>query len=88
MTHFCLRPALQLLALAAILPMVVCGQTAQPPLLLTTPSLSQDKIAFLYADDIWTVSRQGGDAERLTSSGRERIVEDMSAISGARTSGT
>jgi len=70
MTHFCLRPALQLLALAAILPMVVCGQTAQPPLLLTTPSLSQDKIAFLYADDIWTVSRQGGDAERLTSSGQ------------------
>src|SRR5580658_1302165 len=36
-------------------------------LLLRHPSLSQDKIAFLYADDVWTVSRQGGAAERLTS---------------------
>ena len=70
MTRIWLRSALQLLALAAVLPGVVCGQTSQPPLLLTTPSLSQDKIAFLYADDIWTVSRQGGDAERLTSNGQ------------------
>jgi len=38
-------------------------------LLLRSPSLSQDKIAFRYADDIWTVSRQGGDAERLTAVG-------------------
>ena len=42
---------------------------AQAPLLLRNPSLSQDKIAFRYADDIWTVSRQGGEAERLTSNG-------------------
>jgi tricorn protease len=42
---------------------------ASSPLLLRNPSLSQDKIAFLYADDIWTVSRQGGDAQRLTSNG-------------------
>ncbi len=39
------------------------------PLLLRSPSLSQDRIAFLYADDVWTVSRQGGEAERLTSNG-------------------
>jgi len=70
MTRIFLRPALLLLTLAAVLPVVVCGQASQPPLLLTTPSLSQDKIAFLYADDIWTVSRQGGDAERLTSNGQ------------------
>jgi tricorn protease len=45
-----------------------CGfaQTS-PPLLLRNPSLSADKIAFLYADDVWTVSRQGGEARRLTS---------------------
>jgi hypothetical protein len=30
-------------------------------------SLGQDKIAFLYADDVWTVSREGGEARRLTS---------------------
>ncbi len=39
------------------------------PLLLRNPSLSQNQIAFLYADDIWTVPRQGGEAQRLTSVG-------------------
>ena len=39
------------------------------PLLLRNPSLSQDRIAFLYGGDIWTVPRQGGDAKRLTSLG-------------------
>lgn len=60
-----------LLALAVCFPVLVSAQSnaSQPPLLLRNPSLSQDKIAFLYADDIWTVSRQGGDAERLTSDG-------------------
>lgn len=38
-------------------------------LLLRNPSLSRDKIAFLYADDIWTVPRDGGEAQRLTSVG-------------------
>jgi tricorn protease len=37
------------------------------PLLLRNPSLSRDHIAFVYADDIFTVSRDGGDAARLTS---------------------
>jgi len=37
------------------------------PLLLRNPSLSADKIAFLYANDVWMVSRQGGEARRLTS---------------------
>ena len=39
------------------------------PLLLRNPSLGPDRIAFLYAGDIWTVARQGGDARRLTSLG-------------------
>jgi tricorn protease len=39
------------------------------PLLLRNPALSQDRIAFLYADDIWTVAREGGEARRLTSVG-------------------
>ena len=64
--------ALALLALGVILPILASAQnsTAQAPLLLRNPSLSQDKIAFRYADDVWTVSRQGGDAERLTSNGK------------------
>ncbi|MGD0733796.1 MAG: PDZ domain-containing protein [Terracidiphilus sp.] len=61
-----------LLALALLLPILASAQapSTQPPLLLRNPALSQDRIAFLYADDIWTVSRQGGEAERLTSDGR------------------
>ena len=64
-----------LLVLLALLPVSIVAQTksevasAQTPLLLRNPSLSQDRVAFLYADDIWTASRQGGEAERLTSDG-------------------
>ena len=66
---FRLAPAIA--ALAVAVPPVVSAQSgsAQSTLLLQCPSLSQDKIAFRYADDVWTVSRQGGDAERLTSVG-------------------
>jgi len=47
---------------------VLCGSArAETPLLLRNPSLSANKIAFLYADDIWTVSRDGGVAQRLTA---------------------
>lgn len=42
---------------------------SQPLLLLRCPSLSRDRIAFRYADDVWTVNRDGGVAERLTSNG-------------------
>ena len=62
------------LVLGALLPVSAFAQAASvaapAPLLLRHPSLSQDRIAFLYADDIWTVSRQGGEAERLTSDGK------------------
>jgi tricorn protease len=47
---------------------VLCGFAhAAEPLLLRNPSLSRDKIAFIYANDVWTVSRDGGEARRLTS---------------------
>ena len=42
---------------------------AAPPLLLRNPSINKDKVAFVYADDIWTVARSGGEAERLTVEG-------------------
>jgi tricorn protease len=68
------RFALVLLALFALLPILAAAQAtsaapAQAPLLLRFPSLSQDMIAFRYADDIWTVARKGGEAERLTANG-------------------
>jgi tricorn protease len=46
-----------------------CAVAQEKPLLLRNPSLSKDRIAFLYAGDIWTVAREGGDARRLTSLG-------------------
>src|SRR3984885_7191426 len=55
-------------ALAVLACFALCGfAQSSPPLLLRNPSLSGDKIAFLYANDVWTVSRQGGEARRLTS---------------------
>ena len=69
----CIRAllALALLALGIALPAHLSAQSSsdQSPLLLVNPSLSQSNIAFRYADDIWTVNRQGGNAERLTSNG-------------------
>src|ERR1700728_1573438 len=63
-----LRPLFALIC-CAVLGSFACGGYAQNvhPLLLRSPSLSRDKIAFVYADDIWTVARDGGEAQRLTS---------------------
>ena len=73
MTPLRLRLALVSLALSLICLFSTFGSAvstaAETPLLLRNPSLSQDRIAFLYADDVWTVSRQGGEAERLTANG-------------------
>jgi tricorn protease len=42
------------------------------PLLLQHPTLSKTQIAFVYAGDLWTVPRDGGEARHLTNgSGRE-----------------
>ena len=46
---------------------------AATPLLLRNPSISQTQVAFLYAGDIWTAPREGGEAIRLTSEG---TIED------------
>jgi tricorn protease len=63
-----IRPVLMALACFCATIGFAAAQSGQT-LLLRSPSLSQDRIAFRYADDIWTVSRQGGEAERLTSNG-------------------
>jgi tricorn protease len=39
----------------------------QAPLLLQHPTLNATEIAFVYAGDLWTVSRTGGVAQRLTA---------------------
>jgi tricorn protease len=56
--------------LSTLAGLVLCATVASAaPLLLRNPSLGADRIAFLYAGDIWTVPRQGGEARRLTSIG-------------------
>lgn len=47
----------------------ICGLQlfAQGTQLLRQPTVSDQYIAFVYADDIWIVNREGGDAKRLTS---------------------
>src|SRR3974377_1908537 len=47
------------------------------PLLIRTPAINGDKIAFAYAGEIWTVSRDGGDAQRLTSGVGWKIGPDL-----------
>jgi len=57
-------------AMSALAGLIWCASAwSAAPLLLRNPSLSQDRIAFVYAGDIWTVSRSGGEARRLTSVG-------------------
>ena len=43
------------------------GQSTQGTRLLRRPAVSRELVAFEYGGDLWTVSRSGGQARRLTS---------------------
>jgi tricorn protease len=45
---------------------------ADKPLLLRHPTLNRSHVAFVHGGDLWMVSRNGGDAQRLTSTSRAR----------------
>jgi tricorn protease len=53
--------------LAALGLATVCFGQTQKPLLLRSPSLSKTQIVFVYAGDLWIVTRDGGEARRLTT---------------------
>ena len=40
---------------------------SEKPLLLRQPTVNRNDIAFMYGDDLWKVSRDGGEAIRLTA---------------------
>lgn len=53
-----------LIALLTLLLMALAGDT---PLLMQKPTLSRTHVVFVFAGDLWSVSREGGAALRLTT---------------------
>src|SRR5581483_781243 len=69
--YFMRHPSLLALLLVPA-SLLLSAQTESQRLLLRTPAVSKTQIVFEYANDLWIVSRQGGEANRLTSGvGRE-----------------
>lgn len=60
-----LKPKVALF-LCLLTPSICLGEQEQP-LLLQMPAVSKDKIAFVYAGDLWIAGRDGGQAVRLTT---------------------
>jgi tricorn protease len=57
-----------LLAVVALAISSVCVAQSEPgPLLLQQPTMSRTQIVFVYGGELWSVSRQGGAATRLTT---------------------
>jgi tricorn protease len=61
-----MRRPLAALSALLLVPGLALAQ-AGPPLLLQKPTANQTHIVFAFADDLWTVPRTGGDAQRLTT---------------------
>ncbi len=67
------------LATVALMCMAVGGRAqGEKPLLMRNPTVNATHIVFSYAGDLWRVSREGGEAVRLTSS---IGTEDMPSFS-------
>ena len=54
-------------AAAAGVAMCATQAIAQQTLLLAQPAISKDRLAFVYAGDLWVASRDGKNPQRLTS---------------------
>lgn len=69
----CLRRASLLFSLFVFLSALIVSPSSRAadkenPLLLQKPALSATHIVFVFGGDLWSVSREGGEAARLTSS--------------------
>ena len=60
-------PAVTLGLACSLIFAVTASHAAEKPHLFQSPALSRESIAFGYAGDLWTVSRDGGRAVRLTN---------------------
>jgi len=56
-----------LLAASMVVVSFDVARAAQPVILPRQPTLNRTQVVFSYAGDLWTVSREGGDATRLTA---------------------
>lgn len=56
-----------LLAASMVIVSFDVARAAQPVILPRQPTLNRTQVVFSYAGDLWTVSREGGDATRLTA---------------------
>jgi tricorn protease len=61
-----MKRLLAVLVALVIAPSAVLAQ-ANGPLLLQKPTVNQTHIVFSFADDLWSVPREGGEARRLTT---------------------
>ncbi|HLG98394.1 MAG TPA: PDZ domain-containing protein [Bryobacteraceae bacterium] len=65
------------LLLVLLVPSIV--RTAPPETrLLRQPDISKDAVVFVYAEDLWTVPRLGGEARRLTSHAGDELYPKFS----------
>src|SRR5688500_14378218 len=63
-----MKPTLLLLAAALLAPSYhIHAEEAARPLMIQRPTVSKERIIFVFAGDLWSVSRDGGEATRLTS---------------------
>src|SRR4030042_4762937 len=53
------------LTVLIIFPLIAASE--DKPILAQKPTLSRTHVVFVYAGDLWKVSREGGAAQRLTS---------------------
>jgi len=47
--------------------LIWCDVSSEKPLLLRHPAINRAQIVFVFANDLWSVSRDGGEAVRLTT---------------------
>src|SRR5690348_18199454 len=55
------------LGVVCLLAFTLFAASSEAPLLLRKPALSRTQITFSYGGDLWVVSREGGEARRLTT---------------------
>src|SRR5215831_1973230 len=65
-------------ALAALFPFASPASALEECRLLRQPDIQGEHIVFVYAGDLWTVSRRGGVAERITSSDGQEVFPKFS----------